>query len=543
MKDSASFFANRMAFYYLNVIEPIHPIGFGLTSMEFPLSKIGSRYYSGIWTTCSKKTKSNQWKGQLPFTSQQQASLFFAGAYYLSEEDAILICADRLDTSLAAELRNLTVDIDDHLIFILGTQVLCSTLSPDEQRELKQPLFGLVPQSPSVKSATVKNIKLKGDDYFGLIDSFIDLHSPIPNDGRDEGIFCLILKSRNELDHETAELKRSLLLVGGGGFFLAIILASIVSMNLARPIQNLVGFVSEFSEGTIDDRLNLDAYHGEFSELARAFDDMQTSLLEKNRKLLQADKMASLGTLSAGIAHEINNPNQYILSNTTILNKFFNSVKPVLDRYEEENCDFSVNGIPYSEIREKLPIAISAIRKGSDRIKRIVEGLSDFARQNPDEKMSSIDLNSVVQSAERLVENMLMKSTQHFTMNLAADLPAIQGNFQRLEQVIINLLINACQALPDKSKRIEILTLYDHPKNVVVLKVRDTGCGVSKEDQRHIFDPFFTAQRDHINTGLGLSISKSIIDKHGASIEFDSELGKGTIVTLVFPISKPLGSE
>ena len=483
-------------------------------------------------------TKTNRWKGQLPITHPNQPTLFLAGAYDVFEENAILICANRLDIPLAFELRNLTLDVDDHLIFASGSRLLCSTLNPNEEEELTRLLLRSDPQPVERNSNFVKDIKLAGNGYFGFMDSFIDFDSPLPSDGRNEGILCIILKSRNELDYETAELKRSLLLVGGGGFLLAILLASIVSKNLARPIQNLVDFVGKFSEGTLGNRLNLDDYHGEFSELARAFDDMQVSLEKKNRELLQADKMASLGTLSAGIAHEINNPNQYILTNTTILNKFFDSVKPVLDRYQKEHSDFSVNGIPYSEIRERIPAAISALRKGSERIKRIVDGLRDFARQNPDEKMKNVDLNSVVRSAGRLVETMVRKSTEHFIMNLAPDLPEIQGNFQRLEQVVINILINACQALTDKSKRIEILTTYDCSKDTVILKVIDEGRGVSIDDQRHIFDPFFTAQRDHVSTGLGLSISKSIIDKHGATIDFNSELGKGTTLTLKFPMSK-----
>ena len=485
-----------------------------------------------------KNTESNQWKGQLPFRSQHQPSVFLVGAYYLSGEDAILICADRLDTSLAVELRKLTLDMEDHLIFISGTQILCSTLSSNEKAKLEQSLFELDPQTPGVKADTVRNIKLEGKDYFGFIDAFTELDIPIPKDGSKENISCLMLKSRTELDHEIAELKHSLLLVGCGGFFMAVLLASIVSRNLARPIQNLVDFVSKFSEGTMDNRLNLNDYHGEFSELAGAFDKMQTSLLKKNRELLQADKLASLGTLSAGIAHEINNPNQYILTNTVILDKFFNGIQPILDCYQDENNAVSIDGIPYSNLRKKIPTVISGVRKGSERIKRIVGDLGEFARINPVENLSAIDLNAVVQSAEPLVENMLKKSTQFFAINLEENLPKIQGNFQRLEQVVINLLINACEALPDKSKRIEISTSYNDHDNLVTLKVRDEGQGVSKEDQSRVFDPFFTIQRDHLSIGLGLSISRTIINEHGGTIQFDSVLGKGSTMIVTLPVSK-----
>ena len=483
-----------------------------------------------------KETKRNRWRGQLAFTDGQHLQVFLAGAYYIIEEDAILVYADRLETSFAVELRKLTLDLGDHLIFAYGKQVVCSTLDQRDQTGLDQLLQRInKPELLGEQSDSIRTINLKNESYFGVTDYFVDIEIPIVKEGADKGIHWMMLKSRRELDQQTNELKRSLLLVGSVGFILAVLLASIISTNLAKPIRNLVKFVSELGKGTLDRRLKLNEYHGEFAELARAFDEMQVSLLEKNRELIQADKLVSLGTLSAGVAHEINNPNQYISTNAVLLEKFFCGVKPVLDRFQEKNGDFNIGAISYSEARGKIPETISAIQKGSERIGRIVKDLSDFARQNPVEQLSSINLNNVVESAERLVGNMIKKSTRFFTMNLEKDLPPIKGNFQRLEQVVINLLINACQALPDNSKRIELST-YSRQKNVVILQVKDEGRGISNEQQRQIFDPFFTTHRDRGGAGLGLSISKSIIDKHDATIEFDSELGKGTTVTVTFPV-------
>ena len=269
---------------------------------------------------------------------------------------------------------------------------------------------------------------------------------------------------------------------------------------------------------------------------SKTMKEQTASLIHSNEQLIQADKMVSLGTLSAGIAHEINNPNQNILSNTKLIEKFCNSVKPILDTYNKENGDFSVNGVPYSEVRGKMPEIISAIQKGSHRISRIVEELSDFSRRKPAQLVSGIDLNAVVKSAESLTANMLKNSTRFFSMNLEENLPTINGNFQALEQVVINLLINACQALQDKSKRIEVSTTYDATNAQIVLKVKDEGEGIQEEDIRHIFDPFFTTRRDRGGTGLGLSISRTIIDRHDGSFDFVSKAGKGSTVTVRLPV-------
>jgi two-component system NtrC family sensor kinase len=269
---------------------------------------------------------------------------------------------------------------------------------------------------------------------------------------------------------------------------------------------------------------------------SKTMQEQTKRLIQSNKQLIQADKMVSLGTLSAGVAHEINNPNQHILSNIQLIGKFYDSAGPILDKYSQENEDFSISGVPYIEVRKKIPEMLSAIRNGSGRITRIVKDLGDFARQNPEEHSPGIDLSAVVESAEGLVQTMIKKSTRFFVKNLVRNLPLIRGNFQRLEQVIVNLIINACQALPDPSKKIVVSTSVNPREGYVILTVQDEGCGISKDDQRQLFDPFFTTRRDHGGTGLGLSISKSIVEKHNGTIVCKSELGKGTSITLKLPV-------
>ncbi|MBW2145060.1 MAG: GHKL domain-containing protein [Deltaproteobacteria bacterium] len=139
------------------------------------------------------------------------------------------------------------------------------------------------------------------------------------------------------------------------------------------------------------------------------------------------------------------------------------------------------------------------------------------------------------------VSNLLKKATRHFSVGYAANLPGIKGNTQHIEQVAINLIINACEALPDNEHSIQVSTEYDPKSDSVVVKVRDQGEGMFPEVLERIGDPFFTTKRDGGGTGLGLAISTRIINDHGGKIEFDSAPGEGTTVTVTFPASQGAG--
>ena len=258
----------------------------------------------------------------------------------------------------------------------------------------------------------------------------------------------------------------------------------------------------------------------------------------QQQQLIQADKMATLGILVSGIAHEINNPNTFILLNARIFSKIWNGVIPILDKYYRENGDFVLAGMPYSQACERIGLLVSGISEGSQRIQRIVQGLKDYARLDPGNMNQRVNINSVVEASILIVNNLIKKSTEKFTCEYGSDLPNIRGNSQRLEQVIINLLTNACQALQDKGKGLSISTSYDKESDRVVAKVYDEGVGISPDDLKHITDPFFTTKRNSGGTGLGLSISHNIVNSHGGELNFISELGKGTTVVLTFPVQR-----
>jgi len=253
------------------------------------------------------------------------------------------------------------------------------------------------------------------------------------------------------------------------------------------------------------------------------------------QQLIHASKMVELGTLVSGVAHEINNPNNFIMLNTPLLWDAWNAARPILDEYYEENGDFVLGGMPYSEIKENIPRLFSGIVEGSGRIKQIVDDLRDYVRQETSDLSQQVDMNIVVNSALSLLSSMVKKSTDRLSVSAEKDLPLIRGNFQRLEQVVINLVQNACQALPDRTKGITLSTRRhgDH----VVLCVEDEGVGIAPEDLPVIMEPFFSTKHDSGGVGLGLAISSTIVKQHGGRMHFSSEPGKGTKAEVILPVN------
>jgi PAS domain S-box-containing protein len=255
----------------------------------------------------------------------------------------------------------------------------------------------------------------------------------------------------------------------------------------------------------------------------------------QQRKLIQTDKMATLGMLVSGIAHEINNPNNFIILNAESLAQMWNDIRPVLDDHYAIQKDYSLGGLPYGEMREEFPALIRGTAEGAQRIKRIVQSLKDFIRQEPSELNQAVSLEQVVESACLILCNLIKKSTQHFQMVKGCQLPSVKGNFQRLEQVVINLLTNACQATVDPSKPITITLSEAAAGRQVCLTVADGGVGIEPAHMKYIMNPFFTTKRHSGGTGLGLAIAYSIIKDHGGELKIESTPGEGTSAIITLP--------
>ena len=253
-------------------------------------------------------------------------------------------------------------------------------------------------------------------------------------------------------------------------------------------------------------------------------------------KLIHVNKMTSLGMLASGIAHEINNPNNFIMFNAPLISEAWQDAIKILSEYYRVNGEFALGGIPFSEMREVIPRLLSGITDGSRRIKNIVDNLKDFSRQDKAILNGKVDVNKVIKAAVLILSNQINKYTENFNLNCEENLPAVKGCAQQLEQVVINLIMNALQALTDKKCRVLVSTKFiNEESGSVMIKVRDDGIGMSKEVLDRVTEPFFTTKLDKGGTGLGLSISYSIIKEHQGSLEFESNPGWGTTAIIKLP--------
>lgn len=262
---------------------------------------------------------------------------------------------------------------------------------------------------------------------------------------------------------------------------------------------------------------------------------MENELRLSHERLLHADKLASIGVLSAGIIHEIGNPNNFIAMNARLLSKAWKSILPILESYFEENGSFSVAGISYGEARTEIPKLIDGILEGSDRIRNIGTRLKTFVQSTPQPGLEKIDINQLISHALIFVNNIISESTKMFSLNQGASLPPISGDPVQIEQVIINLVTNACQALRENEGAISITTAAGEGGGSVSLTVEDNGVGIDEKDIPRLTDPFYSTKLDFGGTGLGLSVSNHIVMQHNGTMTITSIPGKGTKVQLIFP--------
>lgn len=268
---------------------------------------------------------------------------------------------------------------------------------------------------------------------------------------------------------------------------------------------------------------------------------LASDITEKKKLREEADRsgrLAALGELSAGVAHEINNPNGLVLLNLPLLEDAFADALPILDTHFREQGGFQMAGLPYSQMRDEIPRLLSELNEGASRIRQIVDDLKNFVRKDPRNLKEPFDLRQSIEKVVRLVGNVLKDSTENFSCHYAAALPLAGGNAQQIEQVILNLLLNACHALPNRQRGIELRTSIDAQGENLVVEVKDQGRGIAASDLSSVTDPFFTTRREQGGTGLGLSIAARIVKEHAGSLQFKSTPDIGTTVTLTLPRSK-----
>lgn len=251
---------------------------------------------------------------------------------------------------------------------------------------------------------------------------------------------------------------------------------------------------------------------------------------------MEHSRLATIGVLATGVAHEINNPNNAIQSSAALYERVWKDAMAVLKEYYHDQGDFSLGGLSFAEEGESLGCLILEIRDNSLRIKAIVENLKHLGKNDQGELNEEININAVLRAAAGILKNNIRKYTNHWIMELDDDLPLVKGNFQQLEQVFINIMLNALQSLPDCEHEVRIKSVADPAKSSLLIQIMDQGIGIADEDLSRLTEPFFTTRLETGGTGLGLSISSTIIENHHGSIDFKSSKETGTLVTLKLPI-------
>lgn len=251
-----------------------------------------------------------------------------------------------------------------------------------------------------------------------------------------------------------------------------------------------------------------------------------TERVKMQNRLLQTERLASMGTLSATVAHEINNPLTYVLGN--------------LDLVATELANPATTVPAAREMAERIKLA----REGAEHVLRIVRGLKAFARQD-ENRAEPTDVRAALERAIEMTDNAI-RHRARLVRNLE-NVPLVFANELGLSQVFVNLLLNAAQAIPEghhDANEIRVRAWHDEKKSAVVVSVEDTGSGIAPEAKSRIFEPFFTTKPIGVGTGLGLSICHGIVHGFGGSIEVDSSIGKGTTFRVRLPASgRALASE
>lgn len=276
---------------------------------------------------------------------------------------------------------------------------------------------------------------------------------------------------------------------------------------------------------------NLDRLARRSDSLEKANEELKLA----QSQIIQSSKLATIGQLAAGVAHEINNPLAFVASNSKSLEKYFKKILDFIgmlseridnDNYAElkksNNVDFII-----SDIEELL----ADNQEGLTRVRDIIADLKTFSRVDQAE-MEKANLNDCIETTLKIAWNEIKYKVK--LIKELSDIPSITCNVGQINQVLMNLIVNAAQAIETEGE-VTITTRVENSD--IVLVIKDTGCGISPEDMEKIYDPFFTTKPVGMGTGLGLSITYGIIKDHDGTIELESEEGKGTAFTIRLPIS------
>ncbi|AMV72908.1 sensor histidine kinase, HAMP domain-containing protein [Desulfuromonas sp. DDH964] len=384
----------------------------------------------------------------------------------------------------------------------------------DEQGETVMGMARAIYNQPSCSTAACHEHPA-GDQLLGVLDITVSLA---------------------EMTASTAGFRERMILATLGLLFtLGASLAVVIRRFIHRPVRDLLAHTRRLAQGDLEGRIerlakdelgeleeafnemtgNLRRVQGELRELAASLEskveERTRQVQDIQKRLVRSEKLASLGELVAGIAHEINNPLTGIMV-------------------------FSSLTLENHSLPQALRDDLSVIYRETQRCSGIVRRLLEFSREAPPDKTTA-SINHLLDHTLRLLENQATFQNICITRNYTALLPQLHVDANQISQVFMNILLNAAQAMPDGGT-LMLETVLAGTGGEVLVRVRDSGCGIAEQDLKRIFDPFFTTKKES-GTGLGLSVSYGIVENHGGTIDVESSLGAGTTFTITLPVDAP----
>ena len=257
---------------------------------------------------------------------------------------------------------------------------------------------------------------------------------------------------------------------------------------------------------------------------------------ETKTEIINVDRKSLLGMLAGGVFHEINNPNNFIMFNSLLLIDLW---QDIINEIEKRCCDGAENRIGDYSVGELKTVFLNLLKgivENSKRIATLRKNIMGLLQNNVVTD-NDVDINKVVRFSVNILDYQIKRHTDRFQLKLGRHIPYIKGNPHLLEQVVMNLIMNALQALPGRDRKVMVSTNYCKESDYIVLKVQDEGEGIDPSLLKKIFEPFFSTKCDTGGTGLGLYISEMIVEEHRGTIEFTSKPQYGTCVTVRLPVS------
>lgn len=260
---------------------------------------------------------------------------------------------------------------------------------------------------------------------------------------------------------------------------------------------------------------------------------------EQELRLIQASRMTTLGQLAAGIAHQVKNPSHVILQDARSYERFWPGVLQRLDATVRDPATDTIAGLPYATVRASLPAMTAQIIQATQSVTEIVDELQSYVRPGPPKPAAPFDVNDAIRRSLVLLEHLIRQHTERFAVEYAPSLPRPTGDPFGFGQVLVNVVINALEALPER--RCAVIVRTGVEAGCVTVTVDDEGIGIPAENLGRIGEPFVTTKADRGGTGLGLALGIRILKSFDATLQFERRPTRGTRAIIRFAATGPLG--